>query len=158
MQPSHQQKLDYPQLNFHRQRFLENVWNRRSIRRFQKQSISQEIYGRIWEDIHKPIPTENIEEIEIYAVVHRVEGIIPDIYNGRNLIQSGEFPENTAYLCINQALAKNCAVTLFFVSDYKNSQTALQLAGFIGQRVYLFSNYWGIDCSGIGAFYDNEAQ
>ncbi|WP_353932351.1 SagB/ThcOx family dehydrogenase [Okeanomitos corallinicola TIOX110] len=158
MQPSHQQKLDHPQFNFHRQRFLENVWNRRSIRRFQKQSISQEIYWRIWENIHKPIPTENIEEIEIYAVVHRVEGIIPGIYNGRNLIQSGEFPEKTGYLCINQALAKDCAVTLFFVSDYKNYQTALQLAGFIGQRVYLFSNYWGIDCSGIGAFYDDEAQ
>jgi hypothetical protein len=34
----------------------------------------------------------------------------------------------------------------------------MQIAGFIGQRVYLFSHYWGIDCSGIGAFYDDEAQ
>jgi hypothetical protein len=34
----------------------------------------------------------------------------------------------------------------------------MQLAGFVGQRVYLFSNYWEIDCSGIGAFYDDETQ
>jgi hypothetical protein len=34
----------------------------------------------------------------------------------------------------------------------------MQLAGFIGQGVYLFSNYWGLDCSGIGTFYDDEIQ
>ena len=158
MQPSHQQKFDYPQFKFHRERFLENVWNRRSIRRFQKKSISQDIYWRIWEDIHQPIPTENCEEIEIYAVVHRVDDLKPGIYKGRNLIQVGDFQEKTGYLCVNQALAKDCAVTLFFVSDYQNYQTAMQLAGFIGQRVYLFSNYSGIECSGIGAFYDHEAQ
>jgi SagB-type dehydrogenase family enzyme len=158
MQPSHQQQLEHPQFNFDRERFLENVCNRRSIRRFHKKSISSEIYERIWQDIHQPIPTENIEEIEIYAVVHRVEGLTPGIYKNRNLIQAGEFWEKTGYLCINQALAKDCAVTLFFVSEYSSYQTAMQLAGFIGQRVYLSSNYWGIDCSGIGAFYDNEAQ
>ncbi|MBE9054915.1 SagB/ThcOx family dehydrogenase [Sphaerospermopsis sp. LEGE 08334] len=158
MQPSHQQKLEHPQFNFHRERFFESVWNRRSIRRFQRNSITQEIYWRIWQDIHQPIPTENFEEIEIYSVVHRVEGMTPGLYHGRNLIQSGDLSEKTGYLCINQALAKDCAVTLFFVSDYLSYQTAMQLAGFIGQRVYLSCNYWGIDCSGIGAFYDDEAQ
>ena len=39
LQRSHQQKLEHPQFNLDRERFLENVWNRRSIRRFQKQSI-----------------------------------------------------------------------------------------------------------------------
>ncbi|WP_370567133.1 hypothetical protein [Dolichospermum sp. LEGE 00240] len=34
----------------------------------------------------------------------------------------------------------------------------MQLAGFVGQRVYLLRNYWGIDFSGIGAFYDDETQ
>ena len=34
----------------------------------------------------------------------------------------------------------------------------MQLAGFVKQRLYLFSKYWGIDCSGIGAFYDDETQ
>lgn len=61
-------------------------------------------------------------------------------------------------MCINHPLARDGAVTLFFVSDYLSYQTAMQIAGPIGQGVYLFSHYWGIDCSGIGAFYDDEAQ
>ncbi|MBK1989472.1 nitroreductase family protein [Sphaerospermopsis aphanizomenoides BCCUSP55] len=158
VQPSHQQPLEHPQFNFDRKRFLENVWNRRSIRRFQKQSISQEIYWQILQDVQKPIPTENIEAVEIYSVVHRVEGMLPGLYIGGNLIKAGDFSEKSGYLCINQALARDGAVTLFFVSDYLSYQTAMQIAGLIGQRVYLFSNYWGIDCSGIGAFYDDEAQ
>jgi len=34
----------------------------------------------------------------------------------------------------------------------------MQIAGFLGQRMYLVSNYVGIQCSGIGAFYDDETQ
>jgi hypothetical protein len=34
----------------------------------------------------------------------------------------------------------------------------MQIAGFLGQKVYLFSNYWEIQCSGIGAYYDDETQ
>lgn len=158
LQPSHQQQLEHPQFNFDRERFSENVWNRRSIRRFLKKSISQEIYWQILQDVQQPIPTKNIEEIEIYSVVHRVEGMLPGLYNGRKLIKAGDFTEKSGYLCINQALARDGAVTLFFVSDYLSYQTAMQIAGLIGQRVYLFSHYWGIDCSGIGAFYDDEAQ
>jgi SagB-type dehydrogenase family enzyme len=158
LQPSHQQKLEHPQFNFDRERFLENVWNRRSIRRFQKQSISKNIYWQILQAVRQPIPTENFEEIEIYLVVHDVTGISPGLYQNTHLIKAGNFREKTGYLCINQAIARDCAVTLFFVSDYLSYQTAMQLAGFIGQRVYLFSNYWEIDCSGIGAFYDDETQ
>ncbi|MBD2695024.1 SagB/ThcOx family dehydrogenase [Anabaena catenula] len=158
LQPSHQQNLANPQFNFDRKRFFENVWNRRSIRRFHKHSISQEVYWQILQAVQQPIPSENFEEIEIYSVVHHVEGISPGLYKGTHLIKAGNFSEKTGYLCINQAIARDCAVTLFFVSDYLSYQTAMQLAGFIGQRVYLFSNYWGIDCSGIGAFYDDEAQ
>lgn len=74
------------------------------------------------------------------------------------LLKRATLGKKTGYLCINQAIARDCAVTLFFVSDDLSYQTAMQLAGFIGQRVYLFSNYWEIDCSGIGAFYDDETQ
>ncbi len=62
------------------------------------------------------------------------------------------------YLYVNQALARDSAVTLFFVSEYSNYQTAVQIAGFLGHRVYLFSNYTSIHCSGIGAYYDDETK
>ncbi len=41
---------------------------------------------------------------------------------------------------------------------YSNYQTAMQSAGWIGQRLYLISNYLGIGCSGIGAYHDDETQ
>lgn len=158
VQDSLLQPVKQPQFNFDQDKFYQTVWNRRSIRRFRKQFISQEDYLYIWRQITQPIPTEHFDDIEIYSVVHRVEGILPGIYKGTHLLKAGNFHEQTGYLCVNQAIARDGAVTLFLVSDYINYQTAMQLAGFIGQRIYLVSNYLGIDCSGIGAFYDDETQ
>jgi hypothetical protein len=158
VQKSRQQELVFPQFDFDKDKFFQTVWMRRSIRRFQKQPITQEDYWRIMQHLEQPLPTENLEEIEIYSVVHRVEGISPGLYKGMHLIKAGNFSEKTGYLCINQAIARDSAVTLFLVSDYINYQTAMQIAGFLGQRVYLVSNYWGIHCSGIGAYYDDETQ
>ncbi|MDZ8227058.1 MULTISPECIES: SagB/ThcOx family dehydrogenase [unclassified Nostoc] len=158
LQNSRQQKLEYPQFNFDKDKFSQTVWNRRSIRRFRKESISQEDYLYVVQQLQQSIPTENYEEIEIYLVVHRVEGMTPGLYKGTYLVKAGNFSEKTGYLCINQAIAKDSAVTLFFVSDYLNYQTAMQIAGFLGQRLYLISNYLGIQCSGIGAYYDDETQ
>ncbi|MBH8573773.1 SagB/ThcOx family dehydrogenase [Nostocaceae cyanobacterium CENA369] len=158
IQPSRQQKLKQPSFKFDRDKFHQTVWNRRSTRRFRKQFISQVDYLYIWQQLQQPIPTENYEEIEIYSVVHRVEGMSPGLYKDKHLLKAGDFSEQTGYLCINQVIAKDCAVTLFFVSDYTNYQTAMQIAGFLGQRVYLGSNYMGIQCSGISAYYDDETQ
>ncbi|MBN3989727.1 MAG: SagB/ThcOx family dehydrogenase [Nostoc sp. NMS2] len=158
LQKSHQQQLEYPIFDFDKDKFYQTVWDRRSIRRFRKESISQEGYLYIVQQLQQLIPTENYEEIEIYSVVHRVEGMTPGLYKGTYLVKTGNFSEKTGYLCINQAIAKDSAVTLFFVSDYLNYQTAMQIAGFLGQRLYLTSNYLGIQCSGIGAYYDDETQ
>ncbi|MEH2267163.1 MAG: SagB/ThcOx family dehydrogenase, partial [Nostoc sp.] len=147
LQKSRQQKLEYPQFDFDKDKFSQTVWDRRSIRRFRKESISQEDYLYIVQQLQQPIPTENYEEIEIYSVVHRVNGMTPGLYKGTHLVKTGNFSEKTGYLCINQAIAKDGAVTLFFVSDYLNYQTAMQIAGFLGQRLYLTSNYLGIQCS-----------
>jgi SagB-type dehydrogenase family enzyme len=158
LQKSRQQKLVHPQFNFDKDKFFQTVWMRRSCRRFYQQSISQENYWRILQHLAQPIPTENFEEIEIYSVIHQIRGMTSGLYKGKHLIKAGNFREKTGYLCINQAIARDSAVTLFFVSDYINYQTAMQIAGFLGQRVYLVSNFWGIHCSGIGAFYDDETQ
>lgn len=158
LQKSCQQKLKYPQFDFDRDKFYQTVWARRSIRRFRKESISQEDYLYVVQQLQQSIPTENYEEIEIYSVVHRVEGMTPGLYKGTYLVKTGNFSEKTGYLCINQAIARDSAVTLFFVSDYLNYQTAMQIAGFLGQKLYLTSNYLGISCSGIGAYYDDETQ
>ncbi len=158
LQKSKHQKLKQPQFNFDQEKFQRTIWNRRSVRRFRKQFISQENYLYILQQLEQPIPTESGEDVEIYSVLHRVEGMSPGLYKGPLLLQAGDFSEQTGYLCVNQAIAKDCAVTFFFVSDYTNYQTAMQLAGFLGQRIYLGSNYLEIKCSGIGAYYDDETR
>ena len=158
LQKSRQQKLEYPQFDFDKDKFYQTIWNRRSIRRFRKESISQEDYLYVVQQLQQSIPTENYEKIEIYSVVHRVEGMTPGLYKGTYLVKTGNFSEKTGYLCINQAIARDGAVTLFLVSDYLNYQTAMQIVGFLGQRLYLTSNYLRFQCSGIGAYYDDETQ
>lgn len=70
LQKSRQQRLKYPQFDFDRDKFSQTVWNRRSIRRFRKEAISQEDYLYVVQQLQQSIPTENYEEIEIYSVVH----------------------------------------------------------------------------------------
>jgi hypothetical protein len=73
-------------------------------------------------------------------------------------VKAGDFSDRADYLCINTAIARDSAVTLFFASNYKSYQTALQLAGFSRQRLYLVSHYLEIKWNDIGADYDDETQ
>lgn len=157
-QTSRQQQFQQPQCDFEPEKFYQTVWNRRSFRRFRKEAILQEQYVYVLQRLNQQIPTANFEEIEVYSVVHRVVGMSPGLYKGVNLVKAGNFSEETGYLCINQAIAKNCGVIFFIVCEYTSYQTAMQIAGFLGQRIYLASNYIGIQCCGIGAFYDDETQ
>ncbi|MGK7920741.1 MAG: nitroreductase family protein [Trichodesmium sp.] len=147
-----------PTFNYNLQRFLETILRRRSARRFERKSIKKSDFIEIFQEVLQPIPTESFEDLEIYLVVNQVEEMEAGIYRGNELIKAGDFSQQVGYLCINQGIARDSAVTLFLVSAFQNYQTVLQLAGLIGQRLYLASNYRGISCSGIGAYYDAETQ
>jgi SagB-type dehydrogenase family enzyme len=155
---SDRQAFQTPQSQFNKERWLESILNRRSARKFTKKAISQLDFFKILQILKEPIATTSYEDLEVYLVVNRVDEIEAGIYQGDLLIKLGDFSETTGYLCINQAIARDSAITLFFVSEYQNYQTAVQLAGIIGQRLYLVSEYLGLSCSGIGAYYDDETQ
>ena len=155
---SDRQLLIQGQFNYDRQQFYQTVWERRSARNFRKQFISKEDFFQIYQDISQPIPTASFEDLEIYSVVNRVEGMETGLYRGMELIKGGDFSQKAGYLCVEQRIGSDSAVTFFIVSDYGNYQTASQLAGFIGQRLYLASNYRGIACTGIGAYFDEETK
>ncbi|HBE17696.1 MAG TPA: nitroreductase [Cyanobacteria bacterium UBA11149] len=150
--------LNHPQFKFDRERWQETILKRRSMRRFKKNPISQLDFFKILEILKEPIPTKSYEDMEIYLIVNRVEGIEAGLYKYNELIRLGDFSDKAGYLCVNQAIARDSAVTLFFVSGYQNYQTALQIAGLIGQRLYLISKYLELGCSGIGAYYDDETK
>lgn len=152
------QSLSYPQFFFNKEKFSEAILQRRSARRFQKQAISAADFLVLLEVLEQAISTESFEEVEIYAVVNRVTGMEPGLYERTRLLKAGNFSEKAGYLCLNQAIGRDSAVTLFFVSAYRSYQTAMQFAGLLGQRLYLASQYLGIGCSGIGAYYDDETR
>jgi SagB-type dehydrogenase family enzyme len=155
---SDRHELKIPQFHFNKERWLESIFNRRSIRKFKKKAICQLDFFKILQILKEPIATKSHENIEFYFIVNRVEEIEAGLYKNDELIRQGDFSNTASYLCFNQAIARDSAITLFFVCEYQNYQTAVQLAGFIGQRLYLVSEYLGLSCSGIGAYYDDETK
>ncbi|ELS05189.1 nitroreductase family protein [Xenococcus sp. PCC 7305] len=149
---------EIPYFNCPPEKFLPTILGRRSARAFKGGTITQAEWEQIWHCLQQTLPTINQENIVIYLVVNRVEGIETGLYKELQLLKAGDFREQAKYLCVNQALARDSAITLFFASHYDNYQTAMQIAGWLGQRLYLISNYLGIGCSGIGAYHDDETK
>jgi SagB-type dehydrogenase family enzyme len=131
-----------PPFNFQSKQFLETILTRRSTRAFKRGSISLTEWQQIWHCLKQPLYTASKEQIEIYLVVNSIEGIESGLYQENLLIKRGDFSEKAKYLCVNQALARDSAVTLFLTATYSNYQTAMQYAGWIGHWLYLMSNYF----------------
>lgn len=131
---------------------LENaILTRRSIRAFYGQSISKVEFDEIY-------PCFCGDFVKAYFVVNRVEGMASGLYLGDKLLKDGEFSEKAGYLCLEQALGRDSAVTLFLLSSTEDTKSALLEAGLIAHRIYVTSNMLNIGVSGIGAYYDNEVR
>ncbi len=129
---------------------LENaILTRRSIRAFYGQNISKAEFDEI-------SPCFYGEFVKAYFVVNRVEGVASGLYFGDKLLKDGDFSQKAGYLCLEQALGQDSAVTLFLLSNSNDTKSALLEAGLIAHRIYVTSNIFGIGVSGIGAYYDDE--
>jgi hypothetical protein len=106
--------------------------------------------------VNQTVKSDCDEQVDIFYTINRVEGLVMGLYKNGNLIKGGDFSEKAGYLCLEQDLGKSSAVTFFLTTKSKNYQEAYQKAGIFGHRLYLASNYLGIGCSGIGAYYDDE--
>lgn len=142
--------------NFQKQRFKDVIFKRRSIREFTKQSISKVQFEAILNVLNQPITNDCDEEVDIFYTINRVEGLQIGLYKNGLLLKNGDFSSKAGYLCLEQELGKDSAVTFFLTTKSKNYQEAYQKAGIIGHKLYLASNYLDIGCSGIGAYYDDE--
>ena len=142
--------------NFHKEKFEDTIFKRRSIREFSNQSITKAQFDSILSVLNQPISSDCDEEVDIYYVINRVEGCFLGLYKNGIQIKTGDYSSKAGYLCLEQDLGKSSAVTFFLTTKSKNYQEVYQKAGIIGHRLYLASNYLGIGCSGIGAYYDDE--
>lgn len=133
------------------------IIQRRSIRSFRRNFIDHYQYRTVLDTAAAGLDIDCEEPLTMFGVVHRVEGVEPGIYTDDHCLRSGDFSDFAGYLCLEQALGAESAVTLFLTGGSGNYLPLMLKAGVIGHRVYLSSVAVGLGCSGIGAFYDREA-
>jgi SagB-type dehydrogenase family enzyme len=151
-------KYTFWEFSFHKEIFEETIFKRRSIREFTTSTITKASYEAILEIALKPVMSDCDEEVHLYCIVNSVEGMERGLYLDGVCLKEGDFRQSAGYLCLEQALGRQSAVTFFLTTCSKNYQSAYQKAGIIGHRLYLASEYLKIGCSGIGAYYDDETK
>ena len=147
-----------PSFMYQKEHFEETILKRRSIREFHKESILKDEFLKIMDVLNQPIPSDCDERVEIYCVINRVKEMHLGVYKDGKYLQHGDFKQKAGYLCLEQILGMDSAVTFFLTTKSKNYQEAYTKAGVIGHRLYLSSNYLGYGCTGIGAYYDDEVS
>ena len=153
--PSHQ----LPCFELDKERLLEAIWKRRSIREFTQAPMKKDDFLAIMAFLLQPILSDCDTPIEIYAIINHVEGMPQGLWHKGLYIEQGDLRHKAGYLCLEQALGAQSGATLFLVGDdAPNYQALVQKAGIIGHRLYIISTYLGLGCSGIGAYYDEEVS
>ena len=152
-------EMRVPKFTYNNSKLKETIFSRRSQRVFQEGAITKGQFNYLMEAIHQPVSGDCDEEISIYAVLNRVLDMPLGLYKNGELLEYGDFARKAGYLCLEQyTLSSQGAVVFFLTSKAKNYQALYQTAGIIGHRLYIASNYLGIGCSGIGAYYDDEVN
>jgi SagB-type dehydrogenase family enzyme len=150
---------------------IEEVVQRRgSSRRFTGGSIRFTELSTILDRATRGIPADFPAMNEIYLIVNSVEGLRQGSYyfhpgRGRlEVLSLGDFRARAAFLALEQQLAGDAAVAVFFLADLRRwlgqlgnrGYRAAQLeAGILGGKIYLASYALRLGATGL-TFYDDE--
>ncbi len=108
--------------------------------------------------------------IEVYAVVHRVEGIDPGVYHyayrehALEEVRAGDFRAQVVEQAIAQEFLGECGVVLFLTMIMQRMRPKYQdrsyrygllEAGHLGENAYLAATSMGLGACGVGAFMDD---
>jgi SagB-type dehydrogenase family enzyme len=108
-----------------------------------------------------------------HVVALEIEGIDPGVYAldpatlRLTLARSGDFRSETYFMCLGQDLASECAFALVHSADLaalsetygdRGYRYACMDAGQIGERLNLWGVHQGLGSSGIGGYYDDQAN
>jgi SagB-type dehydrogenase family enzyme len=108
--------------------------------------------------------------IEVYAVVHRVDGIDPGVYHyayrehALERIRQGDFRAKVVEQAIAQEFLGECGVVLFLTMIMQRMRPKYQdrsyrygllEAGHLGENAYLAATSMGLGACGVGAFMDD---
>jgi SagB-type dehydrogenase family enzyme len=108
--------------------------------------------------------------IEVYAVVHRVDGIDPGVYHyavrehALERVRAGDFRATVVEQGIAQEFLGECGVVLFLTMILQRMRPKYQdrsyrygllEAGHLGENAYLAATSMGLGACGVGAFMDD---
>jgi len=150
----------------------EVILKRGSSRRFTHEPISREHLQRMLEatscGIEADFLTPGGRLNDLYFIVNAVDGLEPGAYHYSNgdleCLRPGAFRGDAGYLDLEQELAANAAVNVYFLADltkvlerygnrgYRCGQLE---AGILGGRLYLAAYALGLGATGL-TFYDDD--
>ena len=148
----------------------EVVLRRGSSRRFSGEPISFTELSTILDRSTRGIPADFPPMNEIYLIVNGVDGLREGSYFFNSIerrlevLRFGDFRAQAAYLALEQRLAGDAAVAVFFLADLERvfgylgnrGYRAVQLeAGLLGGKMYLAAYALRLGATGL-TFYDDE--
>ena len=149
------------------------IVERGSTRRFARQPVPPDAFRAILAAAGRSAPWDFLAGgslNDFYIIVNAVDSLEPGAYHyfpgsgELSLLKAGNFREEAAHLCFEQALGGDSAAVVFFMTDLGNvfdrmgarGYRAAQLeAGVMGGNMYLAAHALGLGATGM-TFYDDE--
>lgn len=129
--------------------FVQMNTNRRSARAFEPSTMNDATIRALL-----AIPTS--ATLDIIAVVLHAQSMQTGIYLKDVCIQSGNFLAECVYLLLNQRFIARANMVILITAEEFSATTHVD-AGIYAQELYMACEAHAVGCSGIGAFYDEEA-
>ncbi len=155
---------------------LKTILRRRSCRKFSGASITRgqaaEMLAFAFRDSGSAWCLAS-GHLEFHLVALNVEGLEAGVYRLRNGAleqdpkRTGDFRTETYTMCLGQDLAAECAFALVHSSDLarlaeaygdRGYRYACMDAGLVGERLNLWAVHRNLGSSGIGGYYDDQAN
>jgi SagB-type dehydrogenase family enzyme len=151
------------------------ILRRGSTRRFARAPISLAQLSTVLDRATRGVPADFLDPPgtvldRVYLIAHAVEGLESGAYvfhREQGVLESlkrGMFRAEAGHLALDQALAADAAVDIFFLADFRpilqrfgnRGYRAVQLeAGIVGGKMYLAAYAQGLGATGL-TFYDDE--
>lgn len=122
---------------------------RRSARGFYADAMSDT-------EILKLMEVKAPASLEIVSILLQAHTMHSGVYRNTECTVSGNFNSEIVHLLLDQRFSAGANMVLLIYAENFSAHSHIE-AGMYVQELYLACEYLGVGCSGIGAFYDNEA-
>jgi SagB-type dehydrogenase family enzyme len=129
--------------------FLKLNATRRSGREFNATRMSDEVMKIL---LNRTSPSG----LEIISLVLQAQYMYLGVYRSGVCTEKGEFVSECVRLLLDQRFISGANMVLFIHAENFCASSHIE-AGIVAQELYMVCESHNVTCSGIGAFYDNEA-